>query len=46
MGMGDVPDPYYGSEKDFQIVFDILDRSIHSLIATIISDFQSPKSKI
>ncbi len=46
MGLGDVPDPYYGSEKDFQLVFDILDRSIHSLIATIISDFQPPKSKI
>lgn len=28
----DVPDPYYGSEKDFQEVFDILKRSIDSLI--------------
>lgn len=32
---GDVPDPYYGSEKDFQEVFDILDRSIEHMIATI-----------
>jgi protein-tyrosine phosphatase len=28
----DVPDPYYGNEKDFQEVFDILDRSIKNLI--------------
>jgi protein-tyrosine phosphatase len=27
-----VPDPYYGSEKDFQQVFEILDRSIDNLI--------------
>lgn len=32
---GDVPDPYYGSEKDFQEVFDILDRSIDNMIASI-----------
>lgn len=29
---GEVPDPYYGNEKDFQEVFEILDRSIHSFI--------------
>ncbi len=28
----DVPDPYYGNEKDFQEVFDILDRSVEKLI--------------
>jgi len=28
----DVPDPYYGGEKNFQEVFDILDRSIESFI--------------
>ncbi len=28
----DVPDPYYGEEKDFQEVFEILDRSIDQLI--------------
>jgi protein-tyrosine phosphatase len=31
---GDVPDPYYGGEKDFQEVFDILNRSIENLIIT------------
>lgn len=29
----EVPDPYYGGEKDFQEVFDILDRSIDALIS-------------
>jgi protein-tyrosine phosphatase len=29
----DVPDPYYGDEKDFQEVFEILDRSSKGLIA-------------
>lgn len=34
MGKGkDVPDPYYGSERDFQEVFDILDRTMDSFIA-------------
>jgi protein-tyrosine phosphatase len=32
---GDVPDPYYGGEEDFQLVFDILDRSIENMIDTI-----------
>lgn len=32
ISVGDVPDPYYGSEKDFQEVFKILDRSIKKLI--------------
>jgi protein-tyrosine phosphatase len=33
MGKGQaVPDPYYGSEKDFQEVFDILDRTITAFI--------------
>lgn len=27
-GKGDVPDPYYGGEKNFQEVFEILDRSM------------------
>jgi protein-tyrosine phosphatase len=31
-GNGDVPDPYYGNEKDFEEVFKILDRSIDSLL--------------
>ncbi|MEX2232212.1 MAG: low molecular weight protein-tyrosine-phosphatase [Cyclobacteriaceae bacterium] len=29
---GEVPDPYYGGEKDFQEVFDILDRSTNGFI--------------
>ncbi len=32
ISVGDVPDPYYGSEQDFQEVFEILDRSIKNLI--------------
>jgi protein-tyrosine phosphatase len=28
----EVPDPYYGDENDFQEVFEILDRSVHSFI--------------
>jgi len=33
LGAGqDVPDPYYGDERDFQEVFDILDRTIDELI--------------
>ncbi len=31
----DVPDPYYGGERGFQNVFDILDRSTEELLHTI-----------
>lgn len=31
-GEGEVPDPYYGGEEDFQNVFDILDRSIEAYL--------------
>jgi protein-tyrosine phosphatase len=31
-GEGDVPDPYYGTAKDFDDVFEILDRSIDALL--------------
>ncbi|GHN01424.1 protein-tyrosine-phosphatase [Cytophagales bacterium WSM2-2] len=31
-GEGDVPDPYYGNEKDFDEVFEILERSVENLI--------------
>ena len=34
-GAGDVPDPYYGAEKDFDYVFEVLNRSIDSLITTL-----------
>jgi protein-tyrosine phosphatase len=37
----DVPDPYYGTEKDFQEVFDILDRSIR----TLIESFERPRTQ-
>ncbi len=35
LGSGDVPDPYYGGEKEFQEVFDILDRSIEQLLTQL-----------
>lgn len=31
-GLGDVSDPYYGTEKDFQEVFEILDRTIENFL--------------
>jgi protein-tyrosine phosphatase len=31
-GKGDVPDPYYGGEKGFQEVFDILDRTMEGFL--------------
>ena len=31
-GNGDVPDPYYGGERHFQEVFDILDRTMDAFI--------------
>jgi protein-tyrosine phosphatase len=34
-GPGDVPDPYYGTEKDFREVYDILDRSLDVFIADL-----------
>jgi protein-tyrosine phosphatase len=34
-GGEDVPDPYYGGEKEFQEVFEILDRCMDSLIESL-----------
>jgi protein-tyrosine phosphatase len=34
---GEVPDPYWGGDVEFQQVFQILDRSIENMIATITS---------
>jgi protein-tyrosine phosphatase len=34
-GSGDVPDPYYGTEKDFKEVYDMLDRSMDLFIAEL-----------
>lgn len=31
-GKGEVPDPYYGGEKHFQEVFDILDRTMDNFV--------------
>ena len=31
----DVPDPYHGSDKDFQEVFDILQRSVKGLVKSL-----------
>jgi protein-tyrosine phosphatase len=38
LGEGDVPDPYYGQEKDFNEVFEILDRSIEGLIQALVEN--------
>lgn len=34
-GVGEVPDPYYGTEKDFDEVFEILNRSVQGLIEAL-----------
>ena len=34
-GEGEVPDPYYGTEEDFDDVFEILDRSMDQLIQNL-----------
>ena len=34
----DVPDPYFGGEKGFQEVFDIIDRSCRQLLTTLTND--------
>ncbi len=33
----DVPDPYYEEEKDFQEVFDILNRSVDSFVGSLLN---------
>ena len=35
IGKGEVPDPYYGGEKGFQEVFDILDRTMEKFLDTL-----------
>jgi protein-tyrosine phosphatase len=41
LGQGkDVPDPWAGEEKDFQEVFEILDRSVEQLIDTLVKEVQ------
>lgn len=34
-GNGDVPDPYYGTLRDFEEVFDMLDRCMPSLLESV-----------
>ena len=36
-GRGDVPDPYYDSERGFEIVFDIIYRTCDNLLTSIIN---------
>lgn len=36
-GPGDVPDPYWGKEEDFQEVFEILDRSVEQFLARLLT---------
>ena len=40
-GEGDVPDPYYGGEAEFQEVFEILDRSIEGLLNDLLRERES-----
>jgi protein-tyrosine phosphatase len=40
-GEGDVPDPYYGGERGFQEVFDILDRSLENFLAHLEQEHHS-----
>ena len=37
-GEGNVPDPYYGEKKDFQEVFEILDRSVEALVRDLTAE--------
>jgi len=37
-GAGDVPDPYWGEEEDFQEVFEILDRSVSRLVDQLLEE--------
>lgn len=39
-GGEDVPDPYYGGEKNFQEVYEILDRSIEEFLNQVVNDLQ------
>ena len=39
-GKGEVPDPYYGGEKGFQEVFDILDRTLEQFIQHLVTEYK------
>jgi protein-tyrosine phosphatase len=40
LGKGEVPDPYFGGEDGFQLVFNILDRTTDSLLEYLIKQYQ------
>lgn len=40
LGPGEVPDPYYGGEKDFQEVFEILERSVEGFLQALLRERQ------
>ena len=42
-GGGEVPDPYHGGEKDFQEVFDILERSNENFIRFLKEEYLSAR---
>jgi protein-tyrosine phosphatase len=47
LGKGEsVPDPYYGTEKDFQEVFDILNRTMDGFIRSLASRVLSSESGV
>jgi protein-tyrosine phosphatase len=43
-GKGEVPDPYYGGEKGFQEVFDILDRTMEKFLQHLEKELQVQKT--
>ncbi len=43
-GEGEVPDPYYGGERGFQEVFEILDRSMDRFIRHLREEVLEPRS--
>ncbi|PLK45446.1 low molecular weight protein-tyrosine-phosphatase [Emticicia sp. TH156] len=44
-GVFEVPDPYYGSEKDFEEVFQIVERSGKELLGHLIEKYKLVKEK-
>lgn len=42
-GKGEVPDPYYGGEKNFQEVFDILDRTMNEFLKYLEQNYIAQK---
>jgi protein-tyrosine phosphatase len=43
VGNGEVPDPYHAGEKDFQEVFDVLDRSMNEFLRYLETQYIRPK---